>query len=48
MKTYTYVTDTIRIETHDDPDGIITYRLQSQHFGQWYYKDEITEYYNVE
>lgn len=47
-KTYVNVTPTIRVEIDNDPQiGIITYRLQSKVFGQWYYKNEVTEYYDV-
>ena len=47
-KTYVDVTPTVRVEIDDDPTiGIITYRLQSKVFSQWYYKNEVTEYYNV-
>lgn len=46
--TYQDVTPTIRVEINDDTQsGCILYRLQSLHFGQWYYKHEIMEFYDV-
>ena len=48
IKTYIHVTDTIRVEVEDDTKlAVIHYRLQSKVFSQWYYKNDIMEFYNV-